>query len=301
MKPIMARLTGAASVVALSLGVMAFTAQQRAEAQTPVCFTTWGGDCYCIDFFFTMVKEKVISQGQQYINNLMGEYDELMTTGAAEVLGQQIGHSTTYRGYADADHREQFSQPVRDRPTPSGAAIPAGVRDALGRDPDGATAMGRQARAIATASEDAESLAPYSIDRSVGAGVDPEAVQDWTDRMVLEPPVLHIPSDEGLAQMGMRDLHELYEEARHYLGANYARYHLRELAASEQRIQALEESRERIDGGQLDQPGAAISAGLVAQTVNLAIETELLESQLRKEGLMASVVAMRIGGAYESQ
>lgn len=302
MQPMMARLAGAGSVLALALGITVTTHQQRAEAQSPICFTVTGGDCYCIDFFFTKVKEQVISQGQQYINNMMGEYDELKSVGIQEVLGADVGNIHTYRGYIDDGYRSALSQSARDRGLPTGQCIPKATRNAMERDPEGNTLVGRQARAIATADRDPEGLAPYRADLSGKTALASDEVQDWTDRMVLEPWDLRIPDDEGLSRLGMHDLMELYNDARHYLAANYARHHLQELAASERRLQALEGSRDRLDvGDQIDQPGAAAAANLVAKTVNLAIDAETLESQLRKESLMAALVAMRIGGAYDIQ
>lgn len=296
----MARLTGAGSVLALALGITVVTQQQQAEAQSPVCFTVWGGDCYCVDFFFTKIKEQVISQGQQYINNMMGEYDDLMRTGVQEVLQEQVGNSQTYRGYIDAERRAALSNKSSERGLPSGASIPSGTRSALDRDPQGQTLIGKQARAIATVSNDPEGMAPYQVDRTGQTALDANSVLDWTDRLVLEPGELYIPQDEDLAQLSMHELMELYNSARHSLGAHYARHHLLELAASEQRLQALEESRDRLDvGQQIDQPGSAAAATLVAHTVSLAIDTEILESQLRKESLMAAIVAMRMGGAYD--
>lgn len=301
MRPLTARLAGAGSVIVLALGVTAATAPQRVEAQAPLCFTTWGGDCYCFDFFFTKVKEQVISQGQQYINNLMGEHNTLMKGGVQEALGQQVGNVYTYRGYLDDVQRESLNQLAHERSQPSGTAIPEGTRAAMRRDPEGDTVLGRQARAIATANAEPEELAPYRVSRQGGAGTSAEQVQDWADRMVLEPGPPNIPDDEGISQLGMRDLLEAYEDARHFLGATYARHHLKELAASEERLKALNESRERIDVGHLDQPGANHAAGIVAKTVSMAIETEILESQLRKESLTAALVAMRVGGAHESE
>lgn len=301
MRPITARLVGGAGAVTLALGLSFATHQNEAEAQSPVCFTIWGGDCYCIDFFFTKVKEKVVSQAQQYVNNLMGEFDDLRSVGIQDVLGDRVGNMHTYRDYLDEAKREAWDKVASERPMPSSSHIPIGTRKAMERDPEGKTVTGRQARAVATASASPEDMVPYSISREGGGGLDRAKVQDWTDRMVLEPGELSIPSNKDLAEMKMRDLLEMYDEARHALGGNYARYHMQELAKSEDRLQALEESRSRLEVGHLDQPGAIQSAALVAKTVSMAIETELLESQLRRQSLMASLVAMRVGGTDEAE
>lgn len=301
MRPFVARIAGAGSVIVLALGTTVFTVQQRAEAASPVCFTVTGGDCYCVDFFLTMVKEQITSQAQKYINNLMGEHNDLKEMGVQEV-GGQVGNVYTYDGLLDDVNREALSQPASQRPMPTGAGIPDVVRNGMERDPEGKTLMGRQSRAVASASAKPEELAPYTVSQSPsGERMSPESVLDWTDRMLLEPADISIPDDQALADMPMSRLLETYESVRHVLGASYSRYHLKELAASEQRLQALSKSREKLELDGLDQPGAIQSANLVADTLNLAIDAELLESQLRQESLVASLIAMRVGGAYEAQ
>lgn len=302
MKPITARLAGAGGVVALALGISMVSHQEHAHAQSPVCFTIFGGDCYCVDFFYTHIKEKVTSEAQQYINNIMGEVNLLRGVGFEEVIGEAVGHARTYGDYLDGEAREALNEELSIRDVPTGPNIPASVRATLERDPTGETAIGRQARAVATMHNDPESLAPYTVSRaSTGTNTNSaEDIQEWTDRLVLEPAALEIPSNTALSEMPMSELLALYDSARNKLGAEYSRHYLKELAASESRLKALEDSRSVLDTN-VDQSGAIHAASLQIQMVNLAIESELLESQLRRESLAAAIIAMRIGGAYEEE
>lgn len=302
MKPFVARLAGAGSIVVLALGTTAFTVQQRAEAASPVCFTVTGGDCYCVDFFLTTVKEKVTSKAQQYVNNLMGEFNDLKGMGIQEALNAHIGNGYTYDGLLDEATRTAMDKPASQRALPDSPSIPPGIRKTMEGDPGGKSLAGRRARAVASASGTPENLTPYSVSQSPDEeGVSPERAIDWVDRTVIEPTAVNVPDDVGLAEMPAARLLDMYERTRQVLGANYARYYLKELASSEARLKALSKSRETLVLDHVDQPGAVQSAGLVAKTLNLAIDAELLESQLRQETLVASLMAMRIGSAYETQ
>lgn len=301
MRPLVARLAGAGGMMFLALGGAAFTLQDRAEAASPVCFTTPAG-CYCVDFFLTKAKEELIGELQGYINNLMGEHNSLKEMGVEDALGGHVGNGYTYEDLLDDSLRTEMNKPVSERPMPTSGDIPQGIRDTMERDPQSETRLGRQARSVATAAASPESMAPYTVDsESEENTAKPDDIQDWTDRMVLEPHEIEVPSDQELAEMPMSKLMKLYEDVRHNLGATYARSYLKELAASEQRLQALSKSRESLELDQVDQSGALQSANLVADTLKLAIDAELLESKLRQEALMGSLIAMRIGGEKHAE
>jgi hypothetical protein len=247
--------------------------------------------------------EKIINQGQRAVQDKINEHQHYLSIGVEEVIGERIGSDVLFDGDATAQSRRESGKSLQERiATQRGpndfdeSKVPDDYLAAMGRDPMGETEQGRLSRAVATAYDDPESLAPYSIGRDPSdEQVQPDRVTEWADRLLIERSSFEIPSDEILAELPSRELFALYEEARMLLGTNIARFHIQELAMNEQRVRQFEDMRDALDTD-MQVAGAAQSALLQSKVLSASIKMEQVESELRKESLAAALLALRMEG-----
>lgn len=268
--------------VATTLMVAPATSQQ---AEASVCFTTPAG-CYCVDFFLTEAKERLINRAQSAVQNKINEQEFFKNYGIMGLvngvgLDEWLSENQHY-----ANAQAILSVPFTERQSQRGEDPFA---DSV--DPEGMTHKGRTSRAVNEATQHPERMAPYQISRDAqSASQDGMALADWTDRIVVDANAIEIPSDAALADLPMRQLYQLYNETRNAIATNYSRHYVQEMGRQEGRIQSLESARRALDA---DLPVAgAVDAGRVhAEMIKTAIGVEIAESKLRREAVLALLIS----------
>lgn len=255
------------------------------QAASSVCFTTPGG-CYCVDFFLTEAKERVINRLQSAVQNKINEQEFFKNYGIMGLaegvgLGDWLANNQQYK-----EAKEFMNVPYSERQTRRGNDPFADEQD-----PEGATRNGRETRAVNEVTEHPDRMAPYQVSRySQGVSQEGVALADWTDRVIVEGDTIDIPSDPELADLPMGELYQLYDETRNSITTNYSRQYIQEMGLQEGRIQSLEAARKALsaDFGVI----GAVDAGRVhAEMLQTAIEVEIAESKLRREAVLALLVS----------
>lgn len=300
---------------------LVFSEVEPTEAQSPVCFTAWG-KCFCVDFFLTELRDMAWGQVQAYIADTYGNFfDEQLNTQVGDLLPTIIPTSEIdgWRNYSrDVEGILYGRAPYNAGITPQDLAT---SRSVLGDFPDITNYLENNpshreeniirpvVEALAYGLAAPESLAPYSVGNvsSDNPELDDGTIilsKAWADRMA--PPV-NAPSFQDadtLADTTSLELERMYLEARvHSIGA-IARNGLLAPVARDAELAGLNRQLDQIQAiqgnGNLSLADAQ-AAVILAEVIESEALVHRIESHLRQERLMGSLIALHQEAAANDQ
>lgn len=306
------RLAGFGLTAALAFP-LTFSEVDPAEAQSPVCFTVYG-KCFCVDFFLTEARDMAWGKAQEKVTSLYDDFlNQELDTQIRTIISavESPEDLLDWKRYANDVREYAINKSLSEMGiSPEDVATADSV---LGDHPelldylndpkgDDRNTVYPKAQAVAYALADPGSMVPYQM-KSGSGDADPATPEEvakakaWADRMMVVPPEPSAEdiSPERLATMSTGELERQYLTTRVRAVGSIAQDGMLAPFTHEQSLTGLRRQHEQIETIRNSSPSVADtqSSIVLAEVVEGYSLIERLESHLRQERLMGSLIAMK--------